>query len=344
MLRWCRKLKLKFPGHQTESVKSMNMLQAINSAMEIGMEKNPKSILFGEDVGFGGVFRASQGLQEKFGSDRVFNSPLSEQGIVGFAIGMCAVGYTAIAEIQFADYIFPAFDQIVNEAAKFRYRTGSAYHVGGLTVRAPCGAVGHGGLYHSQSVESFFAHVPGIKVVVPRGARAAKGLLLASIREPDPVIFFEPKALYRINVEDVPEGDYEIPLGKAEKMRPGTDITLIGWGGQVWRLLKAAEIAINEFSINCEVIDLQSIIPWDRETVIESVMKTGKVIVSHEAPITNGFGAEIAAQIQEHCFLNLKAPVKRVCGFDTPFPLAWEEFYLPNEWRLIEAIKELHSF
>lgn len=321
----------------------MNMFSAINNALDIALTRDDRSMLFGEDVAFGGVFRCSMGLKDKFGSDRVFNTPLSEQGIVGFAIGMAAVGYTPIAEIQFADYVFPAFDQIVNEAAKYRYRAGSTWHCGGLTIRMPCGAVGHGGLYHSQSPEAFFSHCAGLNVVVPRGPLQAKGLLLAAIRCPDPTLVFEPKVLYRQAVEAVPEGDFELELGKAEIVREGTDITMIGWGNQVHRLLATADMAAAE-GISCEVIDLQSILPWDEECVVASVEKTGRCIIAHEAPLTSGFGAEIAATVQERCFLKLEAPVQRVCGWDTPFPLAWEEFYLPSKLRCYDAVKKALSY
>jgi len=311
--------------------------------MEIAMNSDDKAMVFGEDVAFGGVFRCSIDLREKFGSDRVFNTPLSEQGIIGFAIGMAAVGHTPIAEIQFADYVFPAFDQIVNEAAKYRYRAGSTWHCGGLTIRMPCGAVGHGGLYHSQSPEAFFSHCPGINIVCPRGPVQAKGLLLASIRSPDPTIVLEPKILYRMAVEDVPVADYELPLGKAEIVRAGTDVTLIGWGNQVNRLIKAADSAQEE-GISCEVIDLQSIVPWDEDCVVASVNKTGRCIVAHEAPKTSGFGAELCSAIQERCFLSLEAPIQRVCGWDTPFPLAWEEFYLPSPLRIQDSIQKVMSY
>jgi 2-oxoisovalerate dehydrogenase E1 component beta subunit len=314
------------------------MFTAINNALDIALTSDDRSMVFGEDVAFGGVFRCSMGLKDKFGSERVFNTPLSEQGIVGFAVGMAAVGYTPIAEIQFADYVFPAFDQIVNEAAKYRYRAGSTWHCGGLTIRMPCGAVGHGGLYHSQSPEAFFSHCPGLNIAVPRGPVQAKGLLLAAIRSPDPTLVFEPKVLYRQAVEEVPEGDFEIPLGKAEIVREGSDITLVGWGNQVHRLLDAADMAAKD-GLSCEVIDLMSILPWDEECVVASVSKTGRCIVAHEAPKTSGFGAELAAAVQERCFLKLEAPVQRVCGWDTPFPLAWEEFYLPSKLRCYDAIK-----
>ncbi|CAE8639234.1 unnamed protein product [Polarella glacialis] len=334
-----RSLAAAAAGHKQQ----MNMFQAINSAMQIAMDTDDRAMVFGEDVAFGGVFRCSMGLREQFGGDRVFNTPLSEQGIIGFAIGMASVGYTPIAEIQFADYVFPAFDQIVNEAAKYRYRTGSEWHCGSLTIRMPCGAVGHGGLYHSQSPEAFFSHCPGINIVCPRGPTQAKGLLLAAIRSPDPTLVFEPKILYRQAVEDVPVGDFEIPIGEAEIVREGTDVTLIGWGNQVHRLLAAAKLAEAD-GISCEVIDLQSILPWDEERVVASVEKTGRCVIAHEAPRTSGFGAELAATVQERCFLKLEAPVQRVCGWDTPFPLAWEEFYLPTPLRVYDSVKKVLNY
>lgn len=316
----------------------MNLFTAINDAMRIAMETDPTAIHFGEDVAFGGVFRCSVGLREKFGGDRVFNTPLCEQGIAGFAIGYAAMNKTAIAEIQFADYIFPAFDQIVNEAAKYRYRSGNEFNVGGLVFRTPCGAVGHGGLYHSQSPEAYFTHTPGLKVVMPKGPVDAKGLLLASIRDKNPVIFLEPKALYRAAVEDVPEGDYTIPLGVADVMKEGTDVTLIGWGGNLRVMQQAVDIAEAE-GISCELIDLRTLLPFDIETVTKSVMKTGRCIISHEAPRTSGLGAEIASSIQERCFPYLEAPIGRVCGYDTPFPLAYEKHYLPDAAKIADAIR-----
>merc|ERR1719440_357867 len=321
----------------------MNMFQAINNALGIALRTDDKAMIFGEDVGFGGVFRCSVGLREKFGADRVFNTPLSEQGIAGFAIGLAAVGQTPIAEIQFADYVFPAFDQIVNEAAKYRYRAGSTWDCAGLTVRMPCGAVGHGGLHHSQSPEAYFSHCPGLNIVCPRGPVQAKGLLLASIRCPDPTIFLEPKILYRLSTDDVPIDDFELPLGQADVVRSGTDVTLVGWGNQVNRLMTAAEMAAED-GISCEVIDLQTIIPWDEERVAESVNKTGRLIVTHEAPKTSGFGAEVCSTIQDRCFLRLEAPIQRICGWDTPFPLAWEEFYLPSPLRVYDAIKHVTTY
>ena len=317
----------------------MNMLQAINNALDIAMGEDDRTLCFGEDVGhFGGVFRATSGLQDKYGKVRCFNTPLVEQGIIGFANGLAAQGSRPIAEIQFADYIFPAFDQIVNEAAKFRYRSGNEFDVGKLTIRAPYGGGIAGGLYHSQSPEAYFAHTPGLKVVIPRNPYQAKGLLLASIRDDNPVIFFEPKRLYRASVGEVPEEDYQLPLGKAEVLQTGNDITLLAWGAQMEVLQKAADLAAND-SISCEVIDLRSILPWDIETIANSVIKTGRLLVSQEAPLTAGFASEIAATIQQECFLHLESPIERVCGLDTPYPLALEKEYVADHLKIYETIK-----
>jgi 2-oxoisovalerate dehydrogenase E1 component beta subunit len=327
----------------------MNMFTAVNNALHIALQTDDSAILFGQDVAFGGVFRCSQHLRETFGPDRVFNTPLSEVGIAGLAIGYAATANdtahddaegkaTAIAEIQFADYIFPALDQICNELAKFRYRSGNQWSAGGVTIRTPYGAVGHGGHYHSQSPEACLAHTPGLTVVMPRSPRTAKGLLLASIRSPNPVIFLEPKALYRAAVEDVPIGDYELPLSTADVVQHGTDVTVIGWGGQVRVLQAACDVARKEHGISCELIDLQTIVPWDVSTVIASVHKTGKCVVSHEAPITAGFGAEVVATIQQRCFWSLQAPIQRVCGYDLPFPLVHEKLYVPNALKNVDAI------
>ena len=321
----------------------MNMCTAINEGMKEALATNKRSVLFGEDVAFGGVFRCAAGLREEFGNDRVFNTPVNEQGLVAFGVGLCIAGYDVIAEIQFADYIFPAFDQIVNEVAKYRYRAASNWDVGGLVIRAPCSAVGHGSMYHSQSVESYFAHCPGLIIVVPRGPYQAKGLLRSAVKRRDPVMFFEPKMLYRNAVGMVPEEPYEIEIGKADIVREGTDITMIGWGTQVQRMEDAADEA-KKMGYSIEVIDLQSIVPWDVETVTNSVKKTGRCIITHEAPITNGFGGELSSSIQERCFLNLEAPIQRVCGYDTHFPLAYEEFYLPSVPRLVESIKKTMEF
>tara|TARA_R110002167_G_scaffold6671_13_gene31442 strand:- start:12655 stop:13623 length:969 start_codon:yes stop_codon:yes gene_type:complete len=322
----------------------MNLLQAVNNALDIAMAANERVVCFGEDVGvFGGVFRATSHLQEKYGRARCFNTPLVEQGIIGFANGLASQGSVAVAEIQFADYIFPAFDQIVNEAAKFRYRSGNLFDVGGLTIRTPYGGGIAGGHYHSQSPEAYFAHTPGLKVVVPRNPHQAKGLLLASIRDANPVIFFEPKRIYRASVGEVPEEDYELPLGKAEVVREGSDITLLAWGAQMEYIELAAELADKD-GISCELIDLRTILPWDVDTVVASVKKTGRLLISHEAPITGGFAGEIATTVQEQCFLHLEAPIARVAGLDVPYPLALEKEYIPDQWKIFEAIKTSVNF
>jgi 2-oxoisovalerate dehydrogenase E1 component beta subunit len=322
----------------------MNMLQAVNSALISAMTKNEKVMVFGEDVGhFGGVFRATSNLQEKFGKNRCFNTPLTEQGIIGFANGLAAQGSVPVAEIQFADYIFPAFDQIVNETAKWRYRSGGQFSCGSLTIRTPYGGGIAGGLYHSQSPEAFFAHIPGMKVVIPRNPYQAKGLLISAIQDDNPVLFMEPKRLYRASVGEVPEDDYIIPLGKAEVVKQGSDISLLAWGAQMEVIEKAAQMA-EEQGISCEIIDLRSILPWDRDTVVTSVQKTGRLLISHEAPLTGGFASEIAASIQEKCFLHLESPITRVCGLDTPYPLAHEKEYMPDHLKIFEAIKRCVHF
>jgi 2-oxoisovalerate dehydrogenase E1 component beta subunit len=322
----------------------MNMLQAINNALDTAMAENERVLCFGEDVGvFGGVFRATSNLQQKYGKARCFNTPLVEQGIIGFANGLAAQGSVPVAEIQFADYIFPAFDQIVNESAKFRYRSGNLFDVGGLTIRAPYGGGIAGGLYHSQSPEAYFAHTPGLKIVVPRNPHQAKGLLLAAIHDPNPTLFFEPKRLYRASVGEVPDEDYRLPLGEAEVTKEGTDVTILGWGAQMEVIDQAVERAEKD-GISCEVIDLRTILPWDVETVANSVFKTGRLVVTHEAPLTGGFAGEIAATIQERCFLYLESPIARVTGMDTPFPLVLEKEHLPNQLKVYEAIRASVEF
>ncbi|HBC33916.1 2-oxoisovalerate dehydrogenase E1 component beta subunit [Marinobacter sp. DSM 26671] len=322
----------------------MNMLQAINNALDTAMAEDERVLCFGEDVGvFGGVFRATSNLQQKYGKARCFNTPLVEQGIIGFANGLAAQGSVPVAEIQFADYIFPAFDQIVNESAKFRYRSGNLFNVGGLTIRAPYGGGIAGGLYHSQSPEAYFAHTPGLKIVVPRNPHQAKGLLLAAIHDSNPTLFFEPKRLYRASVGEVPDEDYRLPLGEAEVTKEGTDVTILGWGAQMEVIDQAVERAEKD-GISCEVIDLRTILPWDVETVANSVFKTGRLVVTHEAPLTGGFAGEIAATIQERCFLYLESPIARVTGMDTPFPLVLEKEHLPNHLKVYEAIRASVEF
>ncbi|SJX63008.1 probable branched-chain alpha-keto acid dehydrogenase e1-beta [Sporisorium reilianum f. sp. reilianum] len=296
------------------------------------------------------------GLAETFGRDRVFNTPLTEQGIVGFGIGMADMGHTAIAEVQFGDYIFPAFDQIVNEAAKYNYRSGGQFSVGKLTIRAPCQGVGHGALYHSQSVEQFFMPVPGLKVVVPRSPIQAKGLLAASIRDDNPVVFLEPKILYRSSVEEVPLDDFTLPLSQAEVVKPGNDVTVISWGAPLYSCIEALSVLSNPpasiakhflhsvRNANIELIDLRTILPWDRETVARSVAKTGRCVIVHEAPVTAGVGAEIAAHLQKTCFLHLEAPIARVGGWDTPFPHVGELFYKPEAIRIADALVKCLTF
>lgn len=332
-------LQLKDPNN----TQKLNLCGTIAEALDIALKTDPLAYVFGEDVKFGGVFRCTMGLNEKYGTDRVFNTPLSEQGICGFAIGLASSGGNAIAEVQFADYMYPGFDQIVNEAAKFRYRAGGEYECGKLTIRTPYGAVGHGGLYHSQSPEGYYAHTPGLVIVIPRSPVQAKGLLLSSIRSNDPTIFFEPKMLYRMAEEEVPVEDYEIPIGKAEVIKEGSDITIISYGLQLRHARMAAELAAKE-GISCEIIDLRTILPWDEETVMNSIKKTGRCLVTHEAPITCGYGAELAAKIQEKCFLNLEAPVKRVCGYDTPFPGVYELFYIPDRFKILTGIKDTLNY
>ncbi|KAJ2901636.1 oxoisovalerate dehydrogenase subunit beta mitochondrial [Zalerion maritima] len=327
----------------TQPCKRLNLFQAINQALSLSMSRDDSVILFGEDIAFGGVFRCTMKLQETFGSDRVFNTPLSEQGIVGFGIGAAAQGMRAVAEIQFADYVYPAFDQLVNEAAKFRYRDGAGgRHVGGLTVRMPCGGVGHGALYHSQSPEALFTHIPGLKVVMPRGPIQAKGLLLSAIESNDPVVFMEPKILYRAAVEQVPLGYYTLPLGKAEILREGGDVTIVSYGQPLYTCLSAIEQAEKDFGIKVELVDLRTLYPWDKEAVLKSVRKTGRCIVVHESMVNAGIGAEVAASIQgdEETFFRMEAPVRRVAGWSIHNPLLFEKFNVPDVARIYDAIKQ----
>lgn len=313
--------------------RKMNLFQAINNALGTALAEDDNVLVFGEDVAFGGVFRCTMKLAETYGADRVFNTPLTEQGIMGFGIGLAAQGMRPVAEIQFADYVFPAFDQIVNEGAKLRYREGSCGpHAGGLTVRMPCGGVGHGALYHSQSPESLFTHVPGFRVIIPRSPIQAKGLLLSAIRSNDPCLFLEPKILYRAAVEMVPEAAYELPLSKAEVLKEGKDVTVISYGQPIYNCLAAIQRAEADLGISAELIDLRTVYPWDKQTVFESVRKTGRVIVVHESMVNAGVGAEVAAAIQEDpdTFVRLEAPVGRVAGWSIHNPLIFEKFNIPD--------------
>ncbi|KAB8294082.1 hypothetical protein EYC80_009536 [Monilinia laxa] len=331
------------PEIQNGTTARMNLFQSINDALSLALSIDETTLVFGEDVGFGGVFRCTGGLAEQYGSERVFNTPLCEQGIIGFAIGAAAEGMKAVAEIQFADYVYPAFDQLVNEAAKWRYRDGDhGRGLGGLTVRMPCGAVGHGALYHSQSPESLFTHIPGLRVIMPRSPIQAKGLLLSAIQSPDPCIFMEPKALYRAAVEQVPIDAYTLPLSIAEVVKPGKDLTLISYGHPMYTCSAAIEAAERDLGVSIELIDLRTVYPWDKETVLKSARKTGRCIVVHESMINAGIGAEVAAVIQgdKETFLRMEAPVTRVAGWSIHMPLMFEKFNVPDVARVYDAIKK----
>jgi 2-oxoisovalerate dehydrogenase E1 component beta subunit len=299
--------------------------------------------VLGEDVGkVGGVFRVTRDLYEEFGAERVIDTPLSEGGIIGTAIGMALYGLVPVPEIQFSDFIFPAFDQIVSEVAKLRWRSGGEYPAK-MVIRTPVGGGIRGGLYHSQSPEAYFIHTPGLKVVCPSNPVDAKGLLLSAIRDPDPVLFFEPKRAYRAVKRDVPEGEYTVPLSKAAIVREGKQVTVIAWGAMLYEAIEASNRAAEQ-GIDCEVIDLRTLWPVDIETIIESVKKTGRVVIVHEAPKTCGFGAELVALINEKAFLHLEAPPVRVTGWDTPFPYTLEMDYLPLAGRILPAIVETARF
>jgi pyruvate dehydrogenase E1 component beta subunit len=320
-----------------------NIIQAVNDALRIEMRKDPDVVVLGEDVGkFGGVFRATQGLVDEFGAERVIDTPLAESGVVGTAVGMALYGLRPVPEIQFADFIFPAMDQIVNEVAKYRYRSGGQYACP-MVIRSPYGGGIKGGHYHSQSPETHFIHTAGLKVVVPSNPHDAKGLLISAIRDPDPVLFFEPKRVYRAAKGEVPEGEYTVPIGKARVTREGSQVTLLAWGA-MWHEADQAAREAEQEGIDCEVIDLRSLQPLDVETLEASAKKTGRVVIVHEAPRTCGFGAELAALIQERCFLHLEAPITRVTGFDTPFPYTLENEYLPRAPRILQAVRKVARF
>lgn len=321
----------------------MNMVQAINDALRIEMRRDPRVVVLGEDVGkVGGVFRVTQGLFDEFGGDRVIDTPLSEGGIIGAAAGMALYGMRPVPEIQFSDFIFPAFDQIVSEVAKFRYRSGGEYP-SKMVIRTPVGGGIRGGHYHSQSPEAYFIHTPGLKVVCPSNPYDAKGLLLAAIRDEDPVLFFEPKRIYRAAKSDVPDGDYMVPLSVAKVVRPGSQVTVIAWGAMLYEAIEAANQAAAQ-GVDCEVLDLRTLWPVDIEAIVASVKKTGRVVVVHEAPKSCGFGAELVALINEKAFLHLEAPPVRVTGYDTPFPYTLENDYLPLAGRILPAILETAKF
>ncbi|MDB5423989.1 MAG: bkdA2 [Phenylobacterium sp.] len=330
----------------------MNMIQALNSAMDVMMESDPDVLVFGQDVGyFGGVFRVTEGLQKKYGATRCFDAPITEGGIIATAIGMGAYGLRPVVEIQFADYIYPGYDQLVSEASRIRYRSGGDFWIP-LTVRSPYGGGIYGGQTHSQSPEAIMTHVPGLKTVIPSNPHDAKGLLISAIEDNDPVVFFEPKRLYNGPFDgrrdrpvqawstapgsEVPEGHYRIPLGKAAIARAGTAVTVLAYGTMVHVAMAAAELT----GVDAEVVDLRTLVPLDIETIEASVKKTGRCVIVHEAPRTSGFGGELSALVQERCFYHLEAPIARVTGWDTPYPHAFEWDYFPTPQRVGEALRQ----
>ncbi len=339
-------------AHETGTTK-MNMIQAINSAMDVMLGRDPNVLIYGEDVGyFGGVFNATEGLQKKYGLNRCFDAPIAEAGLIGTAVGMGAYGLRPCVEIQFADYIYPGYDQIVSEAARLRYRSAGDFWCP-LTIRTPYGGGIFGGQTHSQSPEALFTHVAGLKVLIPSTPYDAKGLLIAAIEDDDPVVIFEPKRLYngpfdgnpdtpvtpwqKIEDNNVPNGHYVVPLGKARIARPGNDVTVLAYGTMVHVAVASAEQA----GVDAEVIDLRTLVPVDIDAIVTSVKKTGRCVVVHEATRTSGFGAELIALIQEHCFYHLEAPIERVTGWDTPYPHAFEWEYFPGPARVGAALKRV---
>ncbi len=321
----------------------LTMVQAVRDALMCEMTHDSRVVLMGEDVGVaGGVFRATEGRQKEFGEDRVLDTPLNEGGIIGMAMGMAVNGLRPVPEIQFMDFIYPAFDEIVSEVAKIRYRSGGEFTCP-MVIRTPYGGGIRGGHYHSQSSEAYFIHTPGLKVVVPSNPYDAKGLLISSIRDEDPVMFLEPKRLYRSVKGEVPEESYTVEIGKASIVRPGKDVTVLCWGAMVPVCLKAAELCAPR-GADCEVIDLRTLVPLDEETILESVKKTGRVVIVHEAPKTCGFGAELSAIINEEALLYLEAPIVRVTGLDTPFPYALEHIYMPDPERVALAVGKVKNF
>ena len=332
---------------------AMNMVQAINSAMDVAMERDPDVVVFGEDVGFfGGVFRATAGLQKKYGKTRAFDTPISECGIIGVAVGMAAYGMRPVPEIQFADYIYPGLDQLVSEAARLRYRSAGEY-TAPITVRSPFGGGIFGGQTHSQSPEAIFAHVSGVKTVVPSNPYDAKGLLIAAIEDNDPVIFLEPKRIYNGPFDghydrpvqpwakhadaEVPDGHYTVPLGRAKLVREGEAVTILAYGTMV----HVAAGVIDEQGIDADLLDLRTLVPIDIDAIEASVRKTGRCVVVHEATRTAGFGAELSALVQERCFHFLEAPIQRVTGWDTPYPHSLEWAYFPGPVRIGEALRRV---
>jgi 2-oxoisovalerate dehydrogenase E1 component beta subunit len=335
----------------TRTVPRRTMIEAIRDALDVAMERDRRVVVFGEDVGFfGGVFRCTEGLQRKYGASRCFDTPISESGIVGVAVGMAAYGLRPVAEIQFADYMYPAYDQIVSEAARLRYRSAGEF-TAPLVVRMPCGGGIFGGQTHSQSPEALFTHVCGLKTVIPSNPYDAKGLLIAAIEDDDPVIFLEPKRLYngpfdghpekpatpwsRHPLGETPEGHYTVPLGQAALRREGEAVTVLAYGTMV----HVAQAAAEETGVDAEILDLRTLVPLDVDAIERSVRKTGRCVILHEATRTSGFGAELSAQVQERCFWHLEAPILRVTGWDTPYPHAQEWDYFPGPARVGRALQ-----
>ncbi len=326
------------------ATEKLTIAQAVRDAMREEMDRDDRVIVLGEDVGVdGGVFRATEGLIERFGTDRVIDTPLAESAIIGMSVGLAATGFRPIAEIQFMGFVYPAINQLFGHAARMRNRTRGRLSCP-MVVRMPYGGGIHPPEHHSESYEALFLNTPGFKVVVPSNPYDAKGLLVSAIRDDDPVLFMEPKRIYRAFREAVPADNYSVPLGKADIAREGADVTLIAWGAMVRACLDASEVLARQ-DVKAEVVDLRTLNPLDRETMIGSVVKTGRAVVVHEAARTGGFGAEIVAQINEHALLQLEAPVQRVTGFDTVFPLAQsEQYYLPSRERIVKAVKAVLLF
>jgi 2-oxoisovalerate dehydrogenase E1 component beta subunit len=328
---------------QRSGSKVMTMIEAITDAMRTEMRNDDRVVVFGEDVGKkGGVFGATTGLQEEFGEQRCFDTPLSECGILGTGVGMAVYGLRPIAEIQFLDFIYPGFDQIVSEAAKMRYRSGGEYTCP-MVIRSPYGGGIRGGHYHSQSTEAFFCHTAGLKVVIPSTPADAKGLLIASIRDEDPVMFLEPKRSYRHGKGEVPLGEHLVELGRARIARAGSDVTVLAYGAMVPVCEQAADQALAQ-GRSVEIIDLRTLVPLDEQAVLESVRRTGRCVIVHEAPKTCGYGAELAALVAEKCLDALEGPIVRVAGFDTPFPSALEHLYMPDPVRVLAGIEKTFTW
>jgi pyruvate dehydrogenase E1 component beta subunit len=320
-----------------------NIIQAVNDALKLEMRRDPNVVVLGEDIGkFGGVFRATVGLYEEFGPERVIDTPLAESGIIGTAIGMAMYGLKPVPEIQFADFIFPAFDQIVSELAKLRYRSGGQY-AASMVIRTPVGGGIKGGHYHSQSPEALFIHTPGLQVICPSNPRDAKGLLLSAIRGDEPVLFMEPKRVYRASRGEVPDGDYTIPIGEARVAREGRGLTVVAWGA-MFHEAEAACAQAAELGLDPELIDLRTLWPLDIDAVTRSVQKTGRCAIVQEAPRTCGFAAEISSLVQERCFTSLEAPILRITGWDVPFPYTLENEYLPLAPRILKGLKDLAAY